>query len=163
MLRPTLMWQRKQTVFLAIASLLAAATWLFPVAEYDVAGARYTFLTQGITGPDGTTVEEVATRIPFQWVLTALAVILVVCIFLYGDRPRQMRIVRGTYLLTLLSVAFLFITDNSLRAWLGGMGEVQAHYGVSFFLPLAVLPFTFLAERAIRKDEALVRAMDRLR
>jgi hypothetical protein len=62
------------------------------------------------------------------------------------------------------AIAFLFITDNSISSFLeDGVGRVSSSYGVSFFLPLATLLFSFLAERAIRADEALVRNADRLR
>jgi len=61
-------------------------------------------------------------------------------------------------------IAFLFITDNSLRSYLGrNGGEVTDTFGVAYFLPLLTLVFAYLAERAIRADEALVRSADRLR
>ena len=74
-----------------------------------------------------------------------------------------MRFVRGTYLLMLGVIAFLFITDNSMRAYLERSGEVVSSYGPSFFFPMVVLVLAFLAERGIRKDEELVRSVDRLR
>ncbi|MCW5897810.1 MAG: DUF4293 domain-containing protein [Flavobacteriales bacterium] len=157
------MLQRVQSLFLALAALAAIATWWFPVMAYSAGGGGYVFRTAGLLGPAGEPVEEAAFRLPFQWVLTALAAVLLVTIFLYGDRKRQLRVLRGSYLLTLLVIAFLFITDRSLRGWLGTMGPVEAHFGIAFFLPFATLLLTFLAERAIRRDEELVRSADRLR
>lgn len=157
------MWQRKQTIFLALAALLALATWAFPVATYERAEEQFTFRTNGLFNGSGALVEEVGLKVPFHIVLTVIAVALVACIFLYGNRPRQVRFVRGTYLITLAVIAFLFITDNSIQSYLEPGGPVLNHYGASFFFPLGTLILSFLAERAIRADEELVRSADRLR
>jgi multisubunit Na+/H+ antiporter MnhB subunit len=157
------MWQRKQTVFLVLAALLAMATWAFPVATYERAQDHFTFRTNGLFDAGGKAIEEVGLKVPFHIVLTVIGVALLACVLLYANRPRQIRFVRGTYLITLATIAFLFITDNSIHTFLEPGGAVVNHYGVSFFLPLGTLIFSFLAERAIRADEALVRSADRLR
>ena len=66
-------------------------------------------------------------------------------------------------LLLIGATVFLFITSNSVRAWLEQGGRVGTTYGASAVLPLAMIVFAFLAERGIRRDEQLVRSMDRLR
>ncbi len=70
---------------------------------------------------------------------------------------------RGTYLLILATIAFMFITDNSVKAYLGPDGQVDHSYGLSFVMPIIALILTFLADRGITADEKLVRSMDRLR
>jgi hypothetical protein len=157
------MIQRKQSLFLALAAMLSFATWFFPVSTYVRGEEQFIFMTQGLIGPDGIALEEVAMKMPFHIVLTILGAALAVSIFLYGNRPRQVRLVRGTYLLALATAAFMFITDTSIRSYLAQGGAVTHHYGVSYFLPLLALVLSFLAERAIRADEELVRSMDRLR
>ena len=42
-------------------------------------------------------------------------------------------------------------------------GKVDNTFGLAAILPLLMVVFTLLAERGIRKDEALVKGMDRLR
>lgn len=158
------MWQRKQTVFLALAAILALATWFFPVATHERGQDQYVFRTTGLFTMEGVVVQDVDVKMPFHVVLTVVAAALIGCIFFYGNRPRQLRFVRSTYLVTLAIIAFLFITDNSIQSYMGnGGGSVVSHYGVSFFLPLGTLVFSVLAERSIRGDEALVRSADRLR
>lgn len=158
------MWQRKQTVFLVLAALLALSTWFFPVATYERGQDQFIFRTTGLYTAEGTPVIDVDVKAPFNVVLTVVAVALVACIFFFGNRPRQIRFVRSTYLVTLAIIAFLFITDNSIRAYLEGGGAiVVSHYGASFFLPLGMLICSVLAERSIRADEKLVRSADRLR
>ena len=157
------MWQRKQSVFLALAAILALATWAFPVATYEQVDQTYTFRTSGLFDGVGAEVGEVGLKVPFHVVLTVIGIALLACILFYGNRPRQIRFVRGTYLITLATIAFLFITDNSVRTFLEQGGAVVSHYGASFYLPLGTLVCSILAERAIRADEELVRGADRLR
>jgi len=157
------MWQRKQTVFLVLAGLLCFATWLFPVATYERAQDSFTFRTSGLWTATGTELTDVAMKVPFHIILSLLGAALLFSGFLYGNRPRQIRFVRGTYVLMLGVIAFLFVTDNSLRAYLQQGGTVISHYGASFYFPLAVIVLAVLAERSIRADEALVKSVDRLR
>ena len=157
------MWQRKQSIFLFMAALLSFATWLFPVVTYERASDAFSFCTTGLFTQDGATVADVGVKVPFAIVLTVLGVALLAIILLFKDRPRQVRFLRGTYLVMLGVIAFLFITDNSIEGYLEQGGTVVSHYGASFFLPLGVLLFAFLAERAIKADEALVKSADRLR
>lgn len=157
------MWQRKQTIFLALAALLAFGTWAFPVVTYERLKEDFTFRTSGLFDATGAAVKEVGLKVPFHIVLTVIGVALLGCILLFRNRPRQIRFVRGTYLITLAVIAFFFITDNAIQTYLEPGGAVVSHYGASFFFPLGTLIFSFLAERAIRADEELVRSADRLR
>ncbi len=157
------MWQRKQSLFLSIAALLCLGTWLFPVTTYQRADGTFSLTTAGLFNAEGVAVTDVAVKVPFNIVLTVLGVALLVTVFLYRDRRRQMRFVRGTYLLLLGIIAFLFITDNSVKAYLEQGGAVISSYGASFFFPLVALILAVLAERSIKADEDLVRSADRLR
>lgn len=157
------MLQRKQSLFLLLAALLLGASWLFPIATYQRAGGGFELRTSGLFTAEGVPVTDVELKVPFQLVLSVLAVSMVVAIFLHSNRPRQMRIVRGTYLLLLAVIAFMFIVDRSVTGYLTQGGTVETHYGLTFVLPIVALVLAFLAERAIRADEELVRSMDRLR
>jgi hypothetical protein len=157
------MIQRKQTLYLLLASLLALSTWLAPVATYQTPGDTYELMTYGLFTTDGVEMPDAGPRMPFSIVLTILGAALFAAIFMYSNRKRQMRFVRGTYLLILAIIAFMFITDNSVQSYLGPAGRLEHQYGISFILPVISLILTFMADRAIKADEALVRSMDRLR
>jgi hypothetical protein len=157
------MLQRKQSLFLLLAALLAAATWLFPIATYERGAEVFELRTTGLYAADGTEDVGSTVKVPFSILHSVLAATLLVTIFLYRNRPRQRRVVRGTYMLALALIAFQFITDNSTRAYLGQEGRVEGSYGLAFFLPLVVLVLMILADRGIKADEDLVRSMDRLR
>lgn len=157
------MLQRKQSLFLLIGALLAFATWLFPIASFEGADGIHRLWTTGLFDPEGVENTLASPVLPFSVLHTILGAALVLSIFFYGNRKRQMRVVRGTYLLILAVVAFQYITRNSVLAYLAQDGAVQNWYGLSFYLPLVVLVLAFLAERAIKADDELVRSADRLR
>ncbi len=157
------MIQRKQTLFLLLAALLVLATWLAPIATYRTNAEVYELMTHGLYTADGVEVPDAGPRMPFSIVLSVLGAALFAAIFMYANRKRQMRFVRGTYLLMLAIIAFMFITDNSIQSYLGPDGRVDHSYGPSFIMPVIALILTFMADRGIKADEDLVRSMDRLR
>lgn len=157
------MIQRKQSIFLLLAALCGALTFLFPVDSFMRGDQTFEFRTTGFFMSDGTQVVDAAAKVPFAPVIGLLSVLLVVIVFLYKNRPRQLLLARTANLLTMAVVVFLFITDNSIRAYLAQGGRVENTFGISAGLPLLMIVFILLAERGIRKDEALVKSMDRLR
>ena len=157
------MIQRKQTLFLAIAAVVAALANLFPFATYTVGDLEVVFRSTGLFRGDGAVLEEASPKVPFAAVLGLLAVLPLITIFVYKDRARQLRFVRFTYLFALGALAFAVITDRSIQVYMAGRGAVEVSYGVAFAAPVLVLVLAFLAERGIRQDEALIRSMDRLR
>ncbi len=58
-------------------------------------------------------------------------------------------------------VALIFLTTNGLNTELGI--EVAGSYQVGFWAVLVAMVLNMLANRFIRKDEALVRSVDRIR
>lgn len=105
------------------------------------------------------------------WPLIALAVaviaVAVACIFLYKNRVRQARIVMVGFVLNLAYVFLLYLWAvdgyaNAVKAYLH-MSDIQVSWTLGAYAPIASLLLLFLAQRAIRKDEAKVRAADRLR
>lgn len=159
----TWMLQRKQTLFLLLAAICGALTFFFPVETFVRGDQTYIFHTTGLFMADGTPVVDAALKVPFFIVIGFLTAMLVVAIFLYKNRPRQVAVVRTVNLLLMAVVVFLFITGNSIRAYLEQGGHVEEHFEASAILPLVMVVLVFLAERGIRKDEALVRSTERLR
>lgn len=157
------MIQRKQTLFLLLAALCGGLTFLFPVETFMQGDRRFLLRTAGLYLPDGTPVVDAGLKVPFHVLLGFLSAVFLAVIFLYRQRKRQLAIVRSANLLLIGATVFLFITSNSVRAWLEQGGHVVSMYGASAFLPLVMIVSAFLAERGIRRDEQLVRGMDRLR
>ncbi|MAO65615.1 MAG: hypothetical protein CL666_11510 [Balneola sp.] len=133
--------QRLQTVFLALASLLNLSVYFTPI--YDKAMAD-----------------------PQAWIGYGLAVSLmipmimnVVCIFLYQNRKNQIVWVKRTALVQVIAFAF----GVGVLLSLGGVGTYLWDEALGTGLIALGLILEILALRYIRKDEELVRSMDRIR
>jgi hypothetical protein len=152
------MIQRLQSVFLVLASAVMALLFTKPMS----------FVTIDQALPPGTAQSMLADGVfstqdhLILLILVILGIILpVITLFLYKNRPLQMKLSRLTIALVSLSIlltSILFYQDYQKMA----VGtEVTVQYGY-LMLVLAIL-FLVLALRYIRKDEKLVRSADRLR
>jgi peptidoglycan/LPS O-acetylase OafA/YrhL len=88
---------------------------------------------------------------------SVIGIISILVIFLFRNRRRQMKF---CWILILLQVVLLFcifleplIFDN----------KYHIHYLFPAYLPILSIVLCFLARRAIKKDDELVKAADRLR
>lgn len=149
------MIQRKQTLFLIASVLLFLTTFGFPFGTIGT----FELHNYKVIAADGSAVEGVSTYY-FSIPLAFASLISAYAIFLFGNRRRQMAVVRISFIFYAISFALMslylmsaakVITDNSLSP------------GISFFLPFAAFFSNLIALRAIRKDEQLVKSVDRIR
>lgn len=159
------MIQRKQTLFLALAALCVGLMFLFPIATYEVPDQ----VEKVVFGIAGTTVGGQPALfapdpiVPLHAVAGLAMAALIGVIFLYKQRIRQVRFANFGYMLLLGLFAAVFMSERSMQALMAAKGSTPGTYDLSYFLPLPALVFVFLAVRAIRADEALVKSADRLR
>lgn len=157
------MIQRKQTIFLILAALCGVLTFLFPIETFVQGGREFVFRTYGLFQGEGVPIVDATPKAPFAVLFGFLSAVLFASIFFFKNRKRQLLMVRTANLMIIGLTVYMFMTSNSVRAFLEQGGVLKAHYGVAAFLPLAMIALAFLAERGIRKDEALVRSTERLR
>ena len=179
------MIQRIQSIYLLLAFLAMAACFIFPTATFtaveswgiQVSGElnlipkevhEAQVLDQIQSGKPVTMGQRGFVKTWPLVVLTILtAVIALVSIFLFGNRVRQMRIVAVGFLLGVVDVFLIFIwaidTYVSNATVPLQCTDVDVTYGVGTWCPIVAIVLMFLAQRAIKKDEAKVRAADRLR
>lgn len=160
------MIQRKQTLFLLAAVLLCGFSFLLPIANYDspLGGDHYELFTSRVFDPvNAVTVEDAPLKYPIYLLYALLGVALFVDIFLFKNRKRQMLILRSTYIFGALTLVLQLVTNQSTTAYLSTGRHLESAFGPVMFFPIGILIFMFLAERGIKKDEELVKSMDRLR
>lgn len=151
------MIQRIQTIYLILVAICLGLTFLFPFATYEVNELSYEFNAFGflIEG-------ENLIKFPFYVSLSLSIGLSVFTISKFRNRLLQMKIGRFNYLLILLTIVLSFVNVRTL----GGVIQsetVKITYGIGLFLPVASLVFFFLANRAIKKDEELIKSVERLR
>lgn len=151
------MIQRIQTIYLLLAAIALSSPMFLPLATASgdasaLAATGTNFFADGIYW-----VKE----FPGGMSLLLAAVFSVYAIFLYKNRPRQMRLAAGMAILSILFAA-LFASLGYYYAQRLPEGT-SAHLALGSAFPLVAVPLLWLAYRAIKKDEALVRSSDRLR
>jgi hypothetical protein len=95
-----------------------------------------------------------------QFMIPALlsAVLAIVTIFLYKNRQNQFVSVRLLLLINLILLGLLLYRLLNLPGEPSGTEK-----GIGLLVPIVSIVLLFLANRAIRKDEELVKSVDRLR
>jgi hypothetical protein len=152
------MIQRIQTVYLAFALILLGLTGWMPLGEFVSGDVVYLFTLSGVTNTS--TNEVVFNGWPLLLMEFIIAVLQVWAIFGYKNRIRQMRITMYNLILMIgLVGAAWFFASRSMKS----IGESVYAFKIALSLPIVAAIWNFLAIRAIGKDEALVRSIDRIR
>lgn len=156
------MLQRIQTVYLVLAIVSLLSVVLFDIAHFsDAAGNKNLLGLYNLTTADQELSSVKFSLLPVAAISLSIA-LLIVAIFSYRKRKRQMQFVRFSYLTIVASVLsiFFFVNENY---WSLNLPEPDLSYRTGFYLPFVAFAFCWLANRAIRQDEELVRSLDRLR
>ena len=147
------MIQRIQSLYLLASAILVALLFTLPIAEIAKDGAVYLFdnkgiVLNGVLQKDGLIISILAGIFVLLQVLT---------LFSYKNRTRQIKMTIGAVLLLvgLLSMFFIYTYSSYSGA--------QITFKISAIFPLIAIVFNYLAIRAIKKDDALIRSIDRIR
>lgn len=147
------MIQRIQTVYIFIAAVLTALLLGLDFAELAVNENLYVFNASGIIQGEQVIFNGLAVMI----LIVLISVLHIAVIFLYKKRILQIRILAFTIILLLGLLGLMFYFMHS------GFENAQIAYKFPMTFPLIAAIIDYLAIRAIGKDEALVRSLDRIR
>ncbi len=144
------MIQRIQSLWLFLASMLNGLLFLFPL---------YSYKTAGISDPR---FEGVRQHIPLFIVAAVATLLPMITIFFFMARKKQMRLVVISILASVLIIGLMMMNVSSLKT--GTPPATEVDYAIPGFLGtvLAIL-FEILAFIGIRKDDKLIKSLDRLR
>jgi len=143
------MLQRVQTIYLILTSVVSGGL-IFVFSLWNT-------LKEQIFVLDLFFCELLMLRvIPFMFITSA--VLSFVTIFLFKDRKLQFVLGRIIILINLFLLALLIYVSLTLP------GETSvSEKGIGMFLPILAILLLVLANKAIKKDEDLVKSVDRLR
>lgn len=162
------MLQRIQSIYLFVAALALALMALHPlVTIHQQTGDNIQSIRLTLYAIDyEKSGSEIATasqeNMALAYLAYGVALVLLINIFLFKNRPLQMRLSRMG---ALLSGALLF--SFSVTAYRAAesipLEQPSWSLGWTFFLPLIALIACVMAYLRIKADEALVRSVDRIR
>jgi nitric oxide reductase large subunit len=152
--------QRIQSIYLFLSALAGTTLFVAPVSAF-FNGEQTLFYKQLklVSGGNTPPVTEQDFLVPFLAAVSAA--LSLVIIFLFKKRPVQIRLVRMNMLLVMGVIALiLFYVEKLVSHY---FPEPRAVYLWGAYLPFLQVVFLLLAARAIKKDEELVKAADRIR
>ncbi len=138
------MIQRQQTLWLLLATLAALFCFMFPFATGKV-------LEKGIEVDKSLKAGSGFLLLIFTGASLILSAAI---IFLYKDRPLQIK----------LCLVGLLISSVIIVLYIGQLNKLtKSTLALFCILPFAIVAGYFMAFRHIRKDERLVKSLDKLR
>jgi hypothetical protein len=155
------MLQRIQTVYLLAATVLMSLMLFLPLAEIAAEGTGiYSVISRGWYVAEGETAELAMATWPVFILIMVLALLTFFNIWLYRKRKLQIRICVYSIIL-----AFGVIGMVYYYFVMGFRQLVEPVYALRFplVLPAIFIILIYLAFRGIRKDEILIRSLDRIR
>jgi hypothetical protein len=146
------MIQRIQSIFLLLAGGASLGLFGLPLAKTPQPIEESAIFADAVYNLN----DQVALMVLFG-LAGAMALI---GIFLFRNRPLQMKVSLSALIINLGGLAFgaYYLSQNITEA-----GEKAIQDGLGMYLPLVSIFFAFLAYRFIRRDDKLVKSMDRLR
>jgi len=136
------MIQRIQTFYLVVVALLSAVAPFFVSLWVDADDKQFYAKN------------DILISIAFY----TIAVLAIVAVFLFKKRQNQFVVNRLNMILNLFLLGFFVYRSLNLSG-----GTAVSEKGIGMLIPVFSIVFLVLANRAIKKDEDLVKSVDRLR
>lgn len=161
------MLQRIQTVFLFLIIILMILFCIFPVwATYSGSdGTVYQLYALFLfTGPSED--PQAGSWIFWPYSISGILAVLVIIfaaveIFSFKRRMNQVKLgALNSLLLAVILILSIWFANKGVGEW---TTENPGNYSIGVFFPAAAIFLNLFANRFIRKDEELVRSMDRIR
>lgn len=162
------MIQRIQSVFLLVAAIIAIVLVFIPYGYVNTTDTQYLFnsLVLKYNYPDGHAVVRVY-YVAFTFIVCAA--LSLIALFSYKNRVRQTQIISINMIVCLVALLLVLwicpdVIFKKYFAIINTNYEYEFAHKILFVILIAVEAVSlYLANRYIKKDEALVRSADRLR
>ena len=153
------MIQRKQSLYLLIAALLNADVFYFDLYKYSTSSYQ-TLLDKQILVNTSEHI-RVINHYPALLIAIVMTLLPLATIFMYRKRKQQisMTFVSILAVLSFISMVLKMVADIPKLP----ISPINESYGLGMILPAISVVFLILAILGIRRDEKLVKSVDRLR
>lgn len=140
------MLQRIQSVWYLIAALALGLTFVFDIYQQStVPNIPNLTLGNDVIGI----------------ILVAVSILLTLyTLFLFKSRKRQITFTWLSMLLAIGSFGYLYFASGQ---FVSAHSITEGHFWIGLFMPLIAVIFLFMALAGVRKDQKLIKSLDRLR
>lgn len=156
------MLQRIQTVYLSLVFIFTLLVFFLPLGNFDFDGVSSALKITGLDLPANAPTES-----GLAWQSIALSVLCFVIMGLTGYtvlqfKRRRYQIQLGK-IIVLLHMVFVFSAFYYIDFYTEKFSGAAFSHSLSSYLPLISMILIIMANKAIKKDEELVRSVDRIR
>jgi predicted nuclease of predicted toxin-antitoxin system len=158
------MIQRIQTLYLSLAFIAIALLFAFPLAQFFAENGAYIFSITGLKNmvPGDPDAFNYIIFLPLIIVTAGLDLLTLFTIFQFKSRSYQIKLTNiGVLAAIVLIMGIFFLYIPMIEKKISIVPDYSKAFGI--YLPLVALVFMVMANRAIKRDERLVRSADRLR
>ena len=153
------MIQRIQTLYLLVALLIIESLFFVPLGEVVVETQNYKLMFNGFFQIIENSSELVQQTYALMILIPLIGLINFIAIFMFKNRTLQLRITMyNTILMFSLSGMAVYILYRAFSSY-----DAVILPNISIIFPVIAGILNFLAFRQIRKDDALVKSMNRIR
>lgn len=152
------MIQRIQTLYLLLAAAFMSLTLFMPIATFVVDDQTYELTAFLLTCGD------MSQSTIWLGIILAIATALpLITIFLFKKRTLQIRLCAVEVVLLIGSLVLVALYYWLTSRLFEGLVIEHRQFGWAAPMPIVAIVLSYLASRAIFKDEVLVRSLDRIR
>jgi len=155
-----IMLQRIQSLYLFIAIVLNLLVFVFDLAQVTGSGVSSPFTIYGFSNAEG---EKLYSTVLLAIIATLSILFSLIVTFSFKKRQLQIKLSKLNLFVQVGFVVAIFLLVDQAISDVYPNGEAIAEFGIGSFVSILPLLFIYLAVRGIKKDEALVRAADRIR
>jgi hypothetical protein len=151
--------QRVQTLYLLMVTVLVSMTAVLPLV--DLIGNDKKVYYQNALGVFETIGEgaKVDGTFSLQLILLLVVILVAIAIFSFRNRIFQLRVSYVCAALIALFYALFFLYETSIQTAFNAV----ANYRIALALPSVALILIWLAIKGIKRDEELVKSLNRIR
>jgi len=152
------MIQRKQSLYLILGSIIGAISIFFELVSFSYQGEEFSLIKGSMLNGVGEIQFFAYYFIP---VLMTACLFGIISIFRFKNLKRQLSSVKINLWLSVLSIAGMIAFIIHASTYLGSIGDFS--FSPFVFGPVLLLAFNYLAYKSIKKDNDLLKSVDRIR
>jgi uncharacterized membrane protein len=153
------MIQRIQSLYLALVAMVYSSLFYLPINEM-ISGTHVLKLSiWGLFEITGDQEELITEAFPLLIITSISILIALVSIFLFKNRKLQMRLSNYNSILSVGMMGLMAFYVYQIAT----SNQTEIGFSIGLIVPVIALIFSVLAFRAIRKDELLIKSIDRIR
>ncbi len=151
------MIQRIQSIYFLVSAFIFIAVFTFPLWTYSNGQGVYNMFVYSLKNIQSGV--SLYTLLPLVILSALTAVLNIIALFTYKNRKKQMHICKINYLL--IFGFMIVLTMYIIR--MGNTLQTNGYPGFGLIMPFIGLTLVFMAHKAVKRDEDLVKSADRIR